>query len=82
MALYETGRPIGRRRGWQLRRFSRDEEMLTVLRPYAATGVETCGVVWSDRSTVRQFNEKSVSLATVHWRCGCRVFAVSALDHG
>ena len=56
--------------------------MLTVLGPYAATGVETCGVVRRDRSTAREFIDKSVRFATLHWRWDCRVFAVSALDHG
>jgi hypothetical protein len=56
--------------------------MLTVLGPYAATGVETCGVARSDRSTAREFTDKSVSLTTLHWRWNGRVFAASALDHG
>jgi hypothetical protein len=55
--------------------------MLTVLRPYAATGVETCGVV-RDRSTLRELTDKSISLATFHWRWDRCVFAASALDHG
>ena len=56
--------------------------MLTVLGPYAATGVETCGVVRSDRSTAREFIDKSVWFATFHWRQDGRVFAAPALDHG
>jgi hypothetical protein len=42
--------------------------MLTVLGPYAATGVETCGVVRRDRSTAREFTDKSVCFVTFHWR--------------
>ena len=56
--------------------------MLTVLRPYAATGVETCGVVRRDRSTAREFTDKSVRFATLRRRWNGRVFAASALDHG
>ena len=56
--------------------------MLTVLGPYAATGVEYRGVVRRDRSTVREFTDKSVCLATPQWREDGRVFAASALDHG
>jgi hypothetical protein len=56
--------------------------MLAVLGPYAATGAKTCGVVRGDRSTARQFTDKSISLATYHWRWDGRVFARSALDHG
>jgi hypothetical protein len=55
--------------------------MLAVLGPYATTGVETCGVVRSDRSTAREFADNSVCFATLH-RCeDGRVFATSALDH-
>jgi hypothetical protein len=54
--------------------------MLTVLGPYAATGVETCGVVRRDRSTAREFAD-SVCFAMPHWRCDSRVFAAPALDH-
>jgi hypothetical protein len=56
--------------------------MLTVLGPYAATGVETCGVVRSDRSTAREFADNSVCFASPLWRDNGRVFAASALDHG
>ena len=56
--------------------------MLTVLGPYAATGVEYRGVVRRDRSTVREFTDKSVCLATPQWREDGRVFAASALDRG
>jgi hypothetical protein len=56
--------------------------MLTVLGPYAATGVETCGVVRSDRSTAREFADNSVCFASPHWRDNGRVFAASALDNG
>jgi len=56
--------------------------MLTVLGPYATTGVETCGAVRDDRSTAREFTDKSISFATFHWRKNGRVFAASALDHG
>jgi len=56
--------------------------MLTVLGPYAATGVETCGVVRSDRSTAREFADNSVCFASPDWRDNGRVFAASALDHG
>jgi hypothetical protein len=82
LPLHEPHRRIGRWRGWQLRRFRRDEELLTVLGPYAATGVEYRGVVRRDRSTVREFTDKSVCLATPQWREDGRVFAASALDHG
>jgi hypothetical protein len=51
-----------------LREFRRKEELLTVLGPYAATGVETCGVVRRNRSTAREFTDKNLSLATFHWR--------------
>jgi len=56
--------------------------MPTVIGPYAVTGVETCGVVRGHRSTARQFTDKSISLATFHWRWDGRVFARSALDRG
>ena len=56
--------------------------MLTVLRPYPATGVETCGVVRGDRSTAREFADNSVCFANPHWRDNGRVFGASALDHG
>ena len=56
--------------------------MLTVLGPYAATGVETCGVVRRDRSTAREFTNKSARFAALHWCEDGRVFAASALDHG
>ena len=56
--------------------------MLTVLRPYAATGVETCGVVRRDRSTACKFADRSVRFANLYGREDGRVFAASALDHG
>jgi hypothetical protein len=56
--------------------------MVTVLRPYAAAGVETCGVVRRDRSTAREFTDKSVRFATPHRRWNGRDFGSSALDHG
>jgi hypothetical protein len=56
--------------------------MPAVLRPYAATGVETCGVVWRDRSTAREFTDKRICFATFRWRQDGHVFATSALDHG
>jgi hypothetical protein len=56
--------------------------MLTALGPYAATDVETRGVVWSDRSTAREFADNSVYFASPHRRDSGRVFAASALDHG
>jgi hypothetical protein len=56
--------------------------MPAVLRPYPATGVETCGVVRRDRSTAREFTDKSVRSAALHWCEDGRVFAVSSLDHG
>jgi hypothetical protein len=56
--------------------------MLTLLGPYAAAGIEACGVVRCDCSTAREFTDKSISLATFHWRRDGRVFARSALDHG
>jgi len=52
--------------------------MPTSLGPHATTGVETRGVVRRDRSTARQFTDKSIS----HWRWDGRVIARSALDHG
>ena len=55
--------------------------MVTVLRPDTATGVKTYSVVRCDRSTLREFTDKSISLATFHWRWDRRVFAASALDH-
>jgi len=56
--------------------------LLTVLGPYAATGVETCGVVRRDRSTAREFTDKSAWFATFHWRQNGRLFAAPALDNG
>jgi hypothetical protein len=56
--------------------------MLTVLRPFAATGVETCGVLRRDRSTAREFTDKSVRFATPRRRRNGRDFGSSALDHG
>jgi hypothetical protein len=56
--------------------------MLTVLGPYAATGVETCGVARRDRSTPREFADNSVCFASPPWCDNGRVFAASALDHG
>lgn len=55
--------------------------MLMVVGPYAAAGVETCGIVRGDRSTAREFTDKSVYFASPHWRDNGRVFAASALDH-
>jgi hypothetical protein len=55
--------------------------MLTVLGPHATAGVETCSVVWRDRSTAREFTEKRVCFATPHRREDDRVFAASTLDH-
>jgi hypothetical protein len=55
--------------------------MLTVLGPYAATGVETCGVVRSDRSTARELTYKSVCLVTPRWRQDGRIFVSPAQDH-
>jgi hypothetical protein len=55
--------------------------MPAVLSPYAATGVESCGVVRRDRSTAREFTDKSVCYAS-HWRWDGRIFAASALDRG
>jgi hypothetical protein len=82
LALWESGRCIGRRRGWQPRQSRRREETLAVLSPYTATGVETCGAVRADRSTAREFSEKNLSLATFHWRKNGLLSAASALDHG
>jgi hypothetical protein len=82
LTLHEPRRRIGRWRGWQLRRSCRDEETLTVLGPYAATGVETGGVVRGDRSTAREFTDKNVCFAAPHWRWDGHIFAASALDHG
>jgi hypothetical protein len=56
--------------------------MLAVLGPCATTGGETCGVVRGDRSTAREFTDKSVRFAKLHWCEYGRVFAASALDHG
>jgi len=56
--------------------------MLTALGPYAATGVETCGVARRDHSTARELTHKSVRFAALHWCADGRVFAVLALDHG
>jgi hypothetical protein len=56
--------------------------MVTVLRPDAATGVKTCSVVRRDRSAAREFTDKSISLATFHWRWHGLLSAASALDHG
>ena len=56
--------------------------MLTVLGPYAATGVETSAVVRGYRSTAHEFTDKSICFATFHWCWDGRGFAASALDHG
>jgi hypothetical protein len=56
--------------------------MLTVLGPYAATGVEYRAVVWRDGSTAREFTGESVCVATPGWRGDDLVFAASALDYG
>ena len=56
--------------------------MLTVLGPYAATGFEYYGVVRRDRSTAREFADKSVRFAMLQWREGGRLSATSALDDG
>jgi hypothetical protein len=56
--------------------------MLTVLRPFAATGVETCGVVRRDRSTARELADKRICFATPGRRWNSRDFASAALDHG
>ena len=56
--------------------------MPTVLGPYAAAGVETSAVVRGNRSTAREFTDKSVRFAKLHWCENGRVFAASALDHG
>jgi hypothetical protein len=56
--------------------------MPAVLRPRAATSVETCSVVRGDRSTARQFTDNRICFATLDWRGDGSVFAVSALDHG
>ena len=56
--------------------------MPTVLGPYAATGVETCGVVRRDHSTAREFTDMSVCFATPRRRWNGLLSATSALDHG
>jgi hypothetical protein len=56
--------------------------MVTVLGPYAATGVETCGVVRRDRSAAREITDRNICFATPHWREDDPIFAVSGLDHG
>ena len=56
--------------------------MLTVLGPYAATGFEYRGIVRRDRSTAREFADKSVRFARLQWREDGRIFAAAALDHG
>jgi len=55
--------------------------MLTVLGPCAATGFEYYGVVRRDRSTAREFTDKSISFISLKWREDGRVFAGPALDH-
>jgi hypothetical protein len=82
MALDESRWRIGRWRDWQLRRFRRNEKTLTVLGPYAATGVEPRRVVRRDRATAYEFTDKSVRFATLHRREDGRFFDTSALDHG
>jgi hypothetical protein len=81
LALDEHRR-CSRWRDRKLGRFRRNKETLTVLGPYAATGVETCGVVRRDRSTAREFIDKSVRFATPRRRWNGRDFGSSALDHG
>jgi hypothetical protein len=81
LALHEHRR-CSRWRDRKLGRFRRNKETLTVLGPYAATGIETCGVVRRDRSTAREFTDKRVCFATFHWREDGRVVATSTLDHG
>jgi hypothetical protein len=44
--------------------------MLTVLGPYAATGVENCSVFRADRATAREFTDKRICFATPDWRAG------------
>ena len=56
--------------------------MLTVLGPYAATGVENCSVFRADRATAREFTDKRICFATPDWRWNGRDFAASDLDHG
>jgi hypothetical protein len=56
--------------------------VLTVLGPYAATGVKYGGVVRRDPSTAREFTDKRVCFATSQWREDGRLSAASALDHG
>jgi hypothetical protein len=81
LALHEIGRRIGWR-VWQLPRFCRCKEMLTVLGPYAAAGVEYYGIVRRDRSTTRKFTDKSVCFVTPQWREDGHISAAPALDHG
>ena len=54
--------------------------MLTVLGPCAATGFEYYGVVRRDRSTAREFTDKSISFTSLKWRED-GLFAAPALDH-
>jgi hypothetical protein len=55
--------------------------MLTVLGPYAATGVETCAVVRRDRATARELADKNVRFAALRRCRDGRVSATSVLDH-
>jgi hypothetical protein len=56
--------------------------MLTVLSPYAATGIETCGVVRCNRSAAGEIADKNVCFARPQWRKDGGVFTTSALDNG
>ena len=55
--------------------------MPTIFGPYAATGIEGCGVVRRDRSTACQFADKGVSFSRLQWREDGRLSAAAALDH-
>ena len=56
--------------------------MLTVLGPYATTDFEYRSIVRCDRSTAREFTDRSISLVTLHWRWNGLLSTTSALDHG
>jgi hypothetical protein len=63
-------------------RFRRQEEVLTVLGPYAKTGLECRGIIRRDRPTAREFNDKWIRFAPSQRREDSRIFAAAALDHG
>jgi hypothetical protein len=82
LALHGHSGRIGDQRGWRLLRFRRQEEVLTILGPYATTGFEYRGIVRRDRSTTREFTDKGVRVAPLQRGEDGRILAALAPDHG